>query len=271
MRRHTTHRARRFRSALLLALAATTTTLTLSGCSGTAAPATAPSHSPDGLHGAITVAAAASLQGAFDKAIDEFEGIDPGVKVTATYDGSSTLATQITSGADIDVFASADQANMAKVTSQDLASDPVLFAKNTLVIAVPAGNPAHVRTLADLANPKLKVVLCAPAVPCGAAAKTLLADAGVTVTPVSQEQNVTAVLTKVSDDEADAGLVYKTDAATTDRVQAIVPAGASKVVNSYPIAVLKNSKNRTVAQAFVDFITGRQGQKILASFGFATP
>lgn len=243
----------------------------LAGCSTARGDHATASTSKTVITGDITIAAAASLHDAFDEAIARFDSAHPGVHVTATFDGSSTLATQILGGASVDVFASADQANMAKVTDEKLATRPVIFAKNTLVIAVPAGNPGHVRRLSDLADPALKVVLCAPAVPCGAAATTLLANAGVTVHPVSLEQNVTAVLTKVSDDEADAGLVYTTDAATTKKVTAIVPAGADSVVNSYPIAVLKASKNQATAQAFSDFITGKQGQKILSSFGFASP
>jgi molybdate transport system substrate-binding protein len=211
------------------------------------------------------------LQGAFDEAISDFESAHPEVTVTANYDGSSTLATQIDGGATVDVFASADEANMAKVTEPGLAEDPVVFAKNTLVVVVPKGNPAGVTTLADLADPGVTVILCAPEVPCGAASHTLLENEGVTLTPASEEQNVTAVLTKVQNDEADAGLVYKTDAATSDQVESFTPAGADQVVNSYPIAVLKDAPDRAAAQAFVDFITGAAGQKILASFGFDTP
>lgn len=260
------------RRPLVLAAAAASLALLLSGCatspSGGAASASPSAHA---LSGSVTVSAAASLKGAFDASIQKFEAAHPGVTVTASYDGSSTLATQIIGGAPVDVFASADEANMKKVTDQGLAGTPELFARNTLVIVVPKGNPAHVKTLADLANPKLKVVLCAPQVPCGAASQKLLADAGVTFTPVSLEQNVTAVLTKVRTGEADAGLVYTTDAATTSEVQAITPAGADKVVNSYPIAVLNNAPNKPAAAAFAAFITSAQGQRILASFGFQKP
>jgi molybdate transport system substrate-binding protein len=260
------------RRRLLIAAVVTATALLLSGCS-TAGASPTPSAATSGssLSGDVRVSAAASLQGAFDEAIHEFTARNPKVQVTADYDGSSTLATQILGGARVDVFASADQANMAKITEPGLASDPVLFARNTLVIVVPKGNPGHVTTLQDLADPRLKVVMCAPAVPCGAAAKTLLRDQGVRVSPASLEQNVTAVLTKVRNDEADAGLVYKTDAATTDQVQTIVPEGADRVVNSYPIVVLKHAPNASAAHAFVDFIVGTKGQAILASFGFAAP
>ncbi|WP_340638583.1 molybdate ABC transporter substrate-binding protein [Microbacterium protaetiae] len=254
-----------------LAAAAASLALLLAGCSSTPANTPAADGTADTISGDVAVSAAASLKGAFDTAIDEFTAAHPDVKITANYDGSSTLATQINGGAKVDVFASADEANMAKVTDPGLASDPVIFARNTLVVVVPKGNPGGVTTLQDLANKDLSVVLCAPEVPCGAASQTLLKNEGVTVTPASQEQNVTAVLTKVSNDEADAGMVYKTDAATTDQVDSFVPDGADQVVNSYPIVVLKDAPNKAAAQAFVDFITGADGQKILDSFGFDQP
>jgi molybdate transport system substrate-binding protein len=255
------------RRSMVLAAAAASVALALAGC----AAAPAPSGTADGIGGDITVFAAASLKGAFDDAIGEFSATHPGVHVTADYDGSSTLATQIDGGAKADVFASADESNMAKVTDAGLAEGPVVFARNTLVIVVPKGNPGHVKTLQDLADENLDVVLCAPEVPCGAASRTLLTDQGVAVTPASLEQNVTAVLTKVRSDEADAGLVYKTDAETTDQVETIVPVGADEVVNSYPIAALTHAPNPAAAHAFVDFITGSAGQRILAAYGFAQP
>jgi molybdate transport system substrate-binding protein len=222
--------------------------------------------------GEVAVSAAASLKGAFDEAIDRFTAAHPGVHVTASYDGSSTLATQIVAGARVDVFAAADQRNMGTVTAAGLASGAVVFARNTLVIVVPKGDPAGVRSLADLARHDVKAVLCAPEVPCGAASQTLLGDAGVVVRPASEEQNVTAVLTKVARGEADAGLVYRTDAATApDDVDAIVPDGAGRVVNSYPIVVLEDAPNKAAARAFVDFVTGPEGRRILASAGFEVP
>lgn len=256
----------------VLVAAAVCLTLALAGCSATAsADGAAPSATAGALHGDVIVSAAASLQGAFNTSIAQFEKQHPAVHVTPSYDGSSTLATQIIAGAPVDVFASADEADMRLVTAKHLADHPVAFARNTLVIVVPKGNPAGVHNLADLANPKLKVVLCAPAVPCGAASRTLLRNEDVHVTPASNEQNVTAVLTKVRTGEADAGLVYVTDAKTTDQVQAITPEGASAVVNTYPIAVLKDAPNPAAAAAFVAFVTGAKGQGILAEYGFQKP
>lgn len=249
-----------------LAVLALLSTLTLAAA-GCASPASTPAASEDPVSGSIEVYAAASLQRSFDEIATAFEAAHPGVTVQAVYDGSSTLATQIGEGAPADVFASADEKNMAKVAAQ--APDPRIFAGNTLVIAVPAGDPGKVRGLADLA--RVTTVLCAPEVPCGAASATLLSNAGVSVTPASSEQNVTAVLTKVAAGEADAGLVYATDAVGRDDVESVVPAGADAVVNRYPIAALTDAPNPTAAAAFVAFVLSADGQKILADAGFRAP
>jgi molybdate transport system substrate-binding protein len=219
------------------------------------------------VSGELTVYAAASLSGAFDEIGDAFEQENPEVRFTGVYDGSSTLVTQLLEGAPADVFASADEANMRKL--EDAAVDPTLFASNTLVIAVPAGNPGGVETLDDLAD--VTTVLCAPEVPCGAASATLLSNAGVTVEAASLEQNVTAVLTKVAASEADAGLVYATDVIGRDDVEAIVPDGADEVVNHYPIAALSEASNSAGAEEFVDFVLSDEGQRILADHGFGAP
>lgn len=232
-----------------------------------AAQAPAPAASAGALSGTVEVSAAASLQRSFDEIARAFEAEHPGVTVQTVYDGSSTLATQIGEGAPVDVFASADEKNMAKVAAQ--APDPRVFAGNTLVIAVPTGNPGGVATLADLA--RVTTVLCAPEVPCGAASATLLGNAGVGVTPASVEQNVTAVLTKVAAGEADAGLVYATDVVGRADVEAVVPAGADAVVNRYPIAALADAPNPIAAEAYVDFVLSAGGQAILADAGFRAP
>jgi molybdate transport system substrate-binding protein len=242
--------------------------LALSACAtGAVTPASSSGQTETGLTGTLNVYAAASLSDAFDEVAAAFEEENPGVTVTPVYDGSSTLVTQINEGAPADVFASADEKNMDKAA--DAAVDPQLFATNTLVIAVPAGNPAGIETLADL--PGATVVLCAPEVPCGAASATLLSNAGVTVTPASQEQNVSAVLTKVAAAEADAGLVYATDVVGDDAVESIVPEGADDVVNRYSIAALAEAANPEAAAAFVAFVLSDAGQAILADFGFGAP
>lgn len=231
------------------------------GCAGTE-PAM------DGaLSGTVQAYAAASLQRPFDEIARAFEAENPGVSVQPVYDGSRTLATQIDAGAPADVFAAADERTMSGVGAA--APAPRIFAENTLVIVVPAGNPARVATLADLA--RVTTVLCAAEVPCGAASTTLLSSAGVTVSPASIEQNVTAVLTKVAAGEADAGLVYATDVVGRDDVESIVPEGAEAVVNRYPIAALAGAPNPVAAAAFVDFVLSPSGQAILAAAGFRAP
>lgn len=248
---------------------AAVTLLALAGCA--ASPSAEPPTSADTeLSGSVSVYAAASLRTAFDRIAEEFEADNPGVDILPlVYDGSSTLARQIVEGAPADVFAAADEKNMATVADAGLvAGDAELFASNTLVIAVPAGNPGGVTSLEDLADPALSVVLCAPEVPCGAASATLLSNEGVTVRAVSVEQNVTAVLTKVAAGEADAGLVYRTDVAGREDVESIVPDGAADVVNRYPIAALRDARHPEAADAFLDFVLGERGQAILADLQF---
>lgn len=259
----------------LSAIAATAlaATLALTACSGTtpaATPTPTETAATSTLSGELTIFAAASLSKAFDEIATEFEAENPKVHINPiTYDGSATLVTQITEGAAVDVFASADQKNMDKVTQAGLAGSAPIFTTNVLQIAAAPGNPLKVKDLSSLADPALKVVLCAPAVPCGNAAKTLLDDAGVTVTPVSEEQNVTAVLAKVKAGEADAGLVYSTDVkAAGSAVTGIAIATADKAVNKYPITVLKGSKNAAAATAFQEFVLSEPGQKILKDLGF---
>jgi len=249
-------------------------TASLVGCAGSGSASSAPSTGSSGADAndaetgeTVTVFAAASLKAAFDEMAEAFEAENENIDIAPiTYDGSSTLATQIIEGAPVDVFASADERNMRKVVDEGLAGSPSLFATNTLVVAVPAGNPGQVETLADLAN--VTTVLCAPEVPCGGASEQLLANVGVVVTPASLEQNVTAVLAKVSANEADAGLVYATDVRGDDTVESFVPEGADQVVNRYPVVALDDAPSAAGAQAFVAFVLGEQGQAILAKHGF---
>lgn len=251
-------------------VALTAAALALTGCAAGAespTPTATDEASASTVSGELTVYAAASLSGAFDEIGAAFTEANPDVDFSGVYDGSSTLVTQLLEGAPADVFASADEANMDKL--EDAAVDPTLFASNTLVIAVPTGNPGGVETLADLAD--VTTVLCAPEVPCGAASATLISNAGVTVEAASLEQNVTAVLTKVAASEADAGLVYATDVIGRDDVEVIVPDGADDVVNHYPIAALSEAPNSAAAEAFVAFVLSDEGQRILADFGFGEP
>ncbi|WP_294977963.1 molybdate ABC transporter substrate-binding protein [uncultured Microbacterium sp.] len=263
---------RRPSAALALVAAAI---LLLSGCAG-AAPAASPTPRADdtgsALSGELTIFAAASLKAAFGDLSAAFEAQHPGVTIRPiSYDGSSTLATQIIEGAPADVFASADQKNMTKVLDAGVASSAEPFATNVLTLVVPKGNPGRITGLADLATPGLTVALCAAEVPCGAASATLLQNAGVTASVDSYEQNVTAVLTKVATGEADAGLVYVTDARTTTDVETVATAGADAVVNTYPIAVLAGAADPAAARAFVDFVLSDDGQRLLSARGFGGP
>jgi molybdate transport system substrate-binding protein len=234
---------------------------------------TSGSGSGDTLTGSLTVFAAASLQKTFDQLRTQFQQEHPNVDVKAfTYDGSSTLVTQLTNGANADVFASADDANMTKVTDAKLATDPVEFATNTLEIVTAPGNPKNITSLKDLTNPSIKVVLCATGVPCGTAAQKAETAAGITIKPVSEEQNVTAVLTKVETGTADAGIVYQTDVkGAGDKVTGVNFPEAAKAVNNYPIVALTGSKNQAVAKAFIEMVTGPEGQKVLQDAGFGKP
>ncbi|MFY9712196.1 MAG: molybdate ABC transporter substrate-binding protein [Microbacterium sp.] len=225
------------------------------------------------LDGELTIFAAASLSGAFDRLAADFEDLHPGVDVRPiSYDGSSVLAVQLLEGASADVFAAADEKNMTKVVDAGLAVDPETFATNTLQIAVAPGNPESIHSLDALAEDGLTVVLCAPEVPCGTAAHTLLDAAGVALTPASEEQNVTAVLSTVKSGEADAGLVYRTDIlAAGGDVAGIDIAGAERATNVYPLVSLEDAANPDAADAFVAFVLSDAGRQVLADFGFGAP
>lgn len=221
----------------------------------------------------LIVFAAASLKSTFTSIGDAFEAAHPGTTVTFSFAGSSDLVTQIQGGAPVDVFASADTKNMDKLTKDNLVDGtPVNFASNTLEIAVPPDNPAKVDSLQDLANPDVKVVVCAPEVPCGSATQTVEKASGVDILPVSEESSVTDVLNKVISGEADAGMVYVTDVkGAGDKVKGVPFPESSEAVNVYPIATLAASKNKDLATQFVDMVTGPDGQKILTAAGFAKP
>ena len=247
------------------ALAALVCVLATSACGGDDAG--------DGGERVLTVYAAASLTASFEELAERFEATNDGVTVELAFAGSSDLVAQITSGAPADVFASADQANMDKLTAEGLeGSEPEVFATNTLQIAVPPDNPGGVSALSDLAEEDLAVVVCAPEVPCGAAALALAEAAGTTLAPDSEEQSVADVLGKVRAGEADAGLVYVTDviAAAGDVLGVEVPE-SDAVVNDYPIVTLADSDQAELAQAFVDLVLGEQGRAVLAEAGFGTP
>ncbi|SFN26733.1 molybdate transport system substrate-binding protein [Actinomadura madurae] len=221
----------------------------------------------------LTVFAAASLTEVFGSLGKTFETAHPGVQVRFNFGGSSTLAQQITQGAPADVFAAASPATMTTVTGAgDAAGAPAVFTKNRLVIAVPKDNPGRVAAVGDLARPGLKIVLCAVRVPCGAAAETALGAAGVRVRPASREQDVKAVLTKVGLGEADAGLVYRTDArAAGGTVTGIEFPEAAKAVNDYPIVEVAKAPQSALAKEFIRLVLGSQGKAALTGAGFEAP
>jgi molybdate transport system substrate-binding protein len=220
----------------------------------------------------LTVYAASSLTGAFTTIGQDFEKTHSGVSVRFDFGGSSDLVTQLQNGAPADVFASADTANMDKATSAKLTvGTPVAFATNTMEIAVPPDNPAHIATFADLSKPGVKLVDCAPEVPCGAAAEKLAQLAHQPLKPVSEEQSVTDVLAKVESGEADAGLVYVTDVqAAGNKVKGITFPESSQVVNTYPVVGISTG-DTDLAKSFIDELLSAHGQRVLADFGFAKP
>ena len=259
------------RPGLAAALAALAPALLLAGC-GSAAPAGpgAAGATPAAVGGTITVLAAASLTGAFTTIGHDFEASHPGSTVVLSFGSSATLAAQVAQGAPADVFAAASPATMATVREQ--VDAPVDIASNTLEIAVPAGNPGRVHGLADFADPHLRIAVCAPQVPCGAAAAQLFAAAGVEAEPDTLESDVKAVLQKVTSDEVDAALVYRTDVlAAGAQVEGIDVPQASAAVSRYPVAVVRASRNPVTAAAFVAQVRSADGQRVLRAAGFARP
>ena len=242
----------------------------LPGC-GSGTPAT--SDPPGGGAGEVTVFAAASLTESFTELGKAFEAEHPGTTVRFNFGSSATLAQQIVQGAPADVFAAASPATMKTVTDASLtAGSPTTFARNKLRIAVPKDNPAKVDELKDLADPRVKVALCAEQVPCGAAAAKALQAAGLKVTPVTLEQDVKATLTKVELGEVDATLVYQTDViASGGKVTGISFPEADQAVNDYPIATVAEAPAGDLAQRFVGLVLSRQGKDVLAKAGFEAP
>ena len=252
-------RGRSLRAALLLALVA-------------CGESDGEPRSADEVSGQVRVFAAASLTEAFPLIAEAFEQAHPGVDVMLNFGSSSALAQQILAGAPADVFAAASPATMATVTTTGDATDPRVFARNALQIAVPPGNPGGVTGLADFADEDLVLALCAEQVPCGAAAAAALASAGVRAAPDTLEQDVKAALSKVRLGEVDAALVYRTDVlAAGDDVQGIAFPEAAAAVNDYPIAVLADAPSPAAAAAFSSFVLSDPAQSLLARAGFTGP
>jgi molybdate transport system substrate-binding protein len=242
--------------------------LALAGCAtgaGTGSPDAA-----DAPQGEITVLAAASLTGPLDEIVEEFEARDPGATVTVSYGGSSALAQQIVAGSPVDVFLSASSATMRTVADAGLVEgEPATVARNALEIAVPVGNPGGVDSLADLASPGVSVALCAPEVPCGALAATVLADDGVELAPATLEPDVKSALTKVELGEVDAALVYRTDVvAAGDTVEGVEIGDADSPTTTYEAARLRDAPDPALADAFVEHVLSPEGRDVLAAAGF---
>ena len=248
--------------------AAGRTLLALAVAGPLALAACAPRQGPDTL----VVFAAASLNQAFPAVAEGFEKSHPGVSVRFSFDGSSSLVDQLAGGARADVFAAADQTTMGRADQQQLvATPPTVFATNVLVLITPPDNPGQVTGLdGSLAGKRL--VVCAPQVPCGHATVELARLDGVTLTPISETTKVTDVVGAVTSGEADAGVVYTTDAANAgSEVRTIAIPHSGEVVNRYPIATVTGSTHAGEAGAFVDYVTSPAGRRVLASYGFGAP
>lgn len=251
-------------------LAAAALLLPVSACGITQPGATVPSSSSSAPAASITVFAAASLTEAFTQIGTDFEARS-GATVTFNFGSSATLASQITQGAPGDIFAAASPATMQTVTDGQGAGTPVTFVSNSLQIAVPVGNPGQITGLKDFADESKTIAICAPQVPCGAAAVQVFEAARITPKPDTLEADVKATLAKVAADEVDAALVYRTDVISEPDVEGIDFPESSQAVNNYPIAVLTGSKSPELAQAFVDYILSPDGQAVLDRAGFAKP
>jgi molybdate transport system substrate-binding protein len=244
-----------------------------SGSSGSGSSTTASSSpSASALSGSITVFGASSLTGSFTKLGTQFEAAHPGVKVTFSFGASSTLATQIISGAPADVFASASTKNMQQIVTAGDASSPSDFAKNVMEVAVPPSNPAGITSVTDLAKSSVKVALCQPLVPCGVTAAKVFANAKIAVKPVTLEPDVKSVLAKVELGDVDAGMVYVTDVlAAGSKVKGVVIPATVDASTTYPIATVSKSSQAATAQAFVAYVLSPAGQNVLTAAGFEKP
>lgn len=241
--------------------------LAVAGCSGGTTDAAGSDDTT------LTVLAAASLTETFTELERIYEKDHAGVDVRLAFDSSTTLAGQVVEGAPGDVLATADARTMRTATDAGAtAEEPTLFATNTMALVVPADNPAGIETFADLDQDGVSYVACAESAPCGALARSLLDLNHVEAAPKSFEINVKAVLTKVELDEADAGLVYATDAASAgDMVDTIAIPNSSEAVTSHLVAPLQQSEHGDLAREWVALTVSEEGQDVLREAGFGTP
>ncbi len=256
------HRCRLRRPAPALGLAAAVAGMLLAGAGCT------PSGGEPGR--SLTVVAAASLTEPFTRLASTFEEEHPGVDVVTGFDSSATIAAQVSAGAPADVVATADPRTMQlMVDAGSLAGVPVTFARNELVLVVPSGNPAGVAAVADLDRAEVDYVACTDAAPCGALADEVLAAAGVTRPPRSREVDVKAVLTKVVLDEADAGLVYASDAAAADDAVEVVPLPHGTMARTrYLAAPVDGAASPDLAREWLRLLLSPAGRRALTDAGF---
>ena len=223
--------------------------------------------------GQLTVSAAASLTDVFPVIADAFKKRFPDTDISFNFAGSSTLMNQVIAGAPVDVVASASEPIMQIGIDMDLVSRPFLFAKNSMAIAVPAGNPANIKSLSDLQQEGVLLGVCDTAVPCGSAAAELFTKNEISVVPVTRELDVRSLLGKVISGDLDAGIVYESDVKSAeDTIEYIEIPAKNNVMTTYPVAAVADSKNLKLAQRFVNFVrfsTASRG--ILRTFGFAKP
>jgi molybdate transport system substrate-binding protein len=278
-----TRRRRRWPLALLAALVIAAPAV-LVACGADEGNGDAPPAGDRPVRGEIIVFAAASLTEAFREMEGPFEAAHPGADVRFNFASSAALATQINEGAPADVFASADLPQMKVVMDAGNATGDQIFATNDLVVVVPKVG-SRVASFEDLARHGVRLVLAAPDVPAGRYSREILANASAASGGIapdfservlanlrSNEANVRAVLAKVQLGEADAGIVYSTDAAITADQVAVIPIPAAfNVTARYPIATVTNGRNPSGGAAFVAFVLGSEGQAVLAKYGFGSP
>lgn len=230
-----------------------------------------PSRDDAEVRGTVTVFAAASLTDAFTDLAADFEHRHPGTRVELSFAGTPALVAQIEQGAPADVFAAADEESIDGLAAAGIVDRPQLFASNRMEVVVERENPEGIFRIEDLARPGLVVVLCDAAVPCGRLADEVLDRAGVTVEAASREQNARSTLAKVELGEADAAIVYASDARTSHRVLGVLIPDALNVETSYPIAVVGESTNRATAEAFIEFVRSSDARPRLERAGFLEP
>lgn len=223
------------------------------------------------VEGQLFVFAAASLKTPLTEIASSFEDAHDGVEVVLSFTGSNTAATQVIEGAPAGVLATANAASMQQAIDKGAVTEATTFATNSMAILVAPDNPSKIKTVADLANPDLTVVLCAPEVPCGSYADELLAAAEVDLKPKSFEANVNGVVTKVINREADAGLVYSTDVNAAGNLASGVEIPAEQNITAeYQIAAV-GAEPSGAATEFVKLVTSSEGNEVLTKYGFGVP